>query len=200
MSRFAILDRMGDRWLATGGLVLALLALALALIPSGGGAKRSVLAVRHAIPAGGIVRAADVVAVPIAASDRTPSMLDSLGLLAGRRTLIALAGGDFLARGALRMVVGGSQLQRGERAVALELSPASAPDLRLLRAGRSVDVVVIDPNGSHVAARGLELLAPATERSGNIVVTVRAPTAVAVSLATAKTGRELRLLVRGEGA
>ena len=200
MSRFAILDRMGDRWLATGGLVLALLALALALIPSGGGAKSSVLAVRHAIPAGGIVRAADVVAVPIAASDRTPSMLDSLGLLAGRRTLIALAGGDFLVRGALRMVVGGSQLQRGERAVALELSPASAPDLRLLRAGRSVDVVVIAPSGSHVAARGLELLAPATERSGNIVVTVRAPTAVAVSLATAKTGRELRLLVRGEGA
>jgi hypothetical protein len=200
VSRFAIRDRLGDQWLAGAGLALAVLALALALIPSGGESKVSVLAARHAIPAGGIVRSADVVAVPIAVSDRTPSMLDSLGPLAGRRTLIGLAGGDFVVRGALRTVAGGSRLQRGERAVALELAPSSAPDLRLLRAGRSVDIVVIDPSGSHVAARGLELLAPATERSGEIVVTVRAPTAVALSLARAKTGRELRLLVRGDGA
>jgi hypothetical protein len=198
VSRFAILDRLRDQWLATGGLALALLALVLALVPSGGDATSTVLAARHAIPAGGVVRAGDVVAVPIAVSDRTPSMLASLGPLTGRRTLIALTGGDFLVRGALRAVADGSQLQRGERAVALELSASSAPDLRLLRAGRSVDVVVVDPSGSHVAARGLELLAPASERSGEIVVTVRAPTAVALSLATAKAGRELRLLVRGD--
>jgi Flp pilus assembly protein CpaB len=159
-----------------------------------------VLALKHAIPAGGFVRPADVVAVPIAEADRSPSMLASLGALAGRRTLIGLAGGDFLVRGALRPAERSSQLGRGERAVALELSPASAPDLRLLRAGSYVDVVLIDRAGSHLVARGLELLAPASERSGGIVVTVRAPVAVALSLATAHDGRELRLLLRGEAS
>jgi hypothetical protein len=150
------------------------------------------------VPAGGIIRAGDVVAVPIAASDRTPSMLEGLGALAGRRTMIGLAGGDYLVRGALRVGDQSSLLRRGERAVALELSPASVPELALLRAGRRVDVVVADSGGSRVAARGLELLSPASERSGSIVVTVRAPIAVALALATSRDGHELRLLLRGD--
>ena len=157
------------------------------------------LALRHAIAAGGVVRAGDVVAVPIAASDRTPSMVDALGALAGRRTLIDLAGGDFLVRGALRAGDRPLRCARGERAVALEFAPASAPDMRLLRPGRRVDVVIVDGGGSHVAARGLELLSPASERSGGIMVTVRAPVAVALALATGAGGRELRLLLRGDG-
>jgi hypothetical protein len=198
--RFGVLERLREQWLATAGLALALMALVIGLLPGGSDAQVAVLALKHAIPAGGIVRPADVVSVPIAASDRSPSMLESLGALAGRRSLIGLAGGDFLVRGALRPVEHSSQLGPGERAVALELSPASAPDLRLLRAGSYVDVVLIDRSGSHVAARGLELLAPASERSGGIVVTLRARVAVALSLATANDGRGLRLLLRGEAS
>ena len=57
---------------------------------------------------------------------------------------------------------------------------------------------MVDTRGSRVAARGLELLSPASERSGSVVVTVRAPVAVALSLATSRDGRELRLLLRGD--
>jgi len=198
MSRFGILDRVREQWLATAGLALALTALVLALVPAGGGARIEVLALKHAIPAGGVVRAGDVASVPISASDRTPSMLESIGALSGRRTLIKLAGGDFLVRGALRPAGRTSQIGAGERAVALELSSASAPDLRLLRAGSYVDVVLVDPAGSRVAARGLKVLAPASEQSGGIVVTVRAPAALALALATGRDGRELRLLLRGD--
>ena len=118
---------------------------------------------------------------------------------AGARS-IGLAGGDFLVRGALR--AGDTSVaasRRGERAVALELAPASAPDVRLLGPGRRVDVVIVDGGRSHVAARGLELLSPASERSGGIMVTVRAPVAVALGLATGAGGRDLRLLLRGDG-
>jgi hypothetical protein len=198
VNRFGAFDRVREHWLAATGLALALMALALGLLPGSGEPQTAVLAVRHAVAAGAVVRAADVVAVPIAASDRTPSMLGRLGALAGRRTLIGLAGGDFLLRGALRTGDHSSLLRRGERAVALELAPASAPDVRLLRPGRRVDVVVVDAGGSRVAARGLELLSPASERPGGIVVTVRAPAAVALALATGQSGRDLRLLLRGE--
>jgi hypothetical protein len=200
VSRFGIVERLREQWLAATGLALALLALVLGAIPSGGEPAVSVLALRHAVPAGGIVRAGDVVSVPIAASDRTPSMLEGLGALAGRRTMIGFAGGDFLVRGALRVGDQSALLRRGERAVALELSPSAVPDVRLLHAGRTVDVVVVDSRGSRVAARALELLSPASERSGSILVTLRAPVAVALSLATSRSGREVRLLLRGDGA
>ena len=193
------LARARDDWLAATGLALALLAIALGLVPAGNEPRISVLALRHAVPAGGLVRAADVVAVPIAGSDRTPSMVSSLGRLDGRRTAIAFAGGDFLVRGALRARAPAAPMRRGERAVALEFALEAAPDTRLLRRGRRVDVVVLDAGGSHFAARGLELLAPATERSGGIMVTLRAPSAVALALATDSVGRGLRLLLRGDG-
>jgi hypothetical protein len=112
--------------------------------------------------------------------------------------LIGLAGGDFLMRGALRSGVAPSLLRHGERAVALELAAGSAPDTRLLRRGRFVDVLILAPNGSRVAARGLQLLSAASERSGGVSVTVRAPAKVALALATRPRGRELRLLLRGD--
>lgn len=200
MTRFGLLDGLRDRWLAATGLALAVVALALALLPGRGEPQTAVLALRHAVAPGAIVRAGDVVAVPIAAADRTPSMVGSLGTLAGRRTLIGLAGGDFLVRGALRRDDAPSLLRRGERAVALDLESGSAPDTRLLQRGRFVDVVIVGPRGSRVAARGLELLSPASERSGGISVTVRAPSAVALALATGQRGREVRLLLRSDAS
>lgn len=197
MSRFSLLDPLRDRWLAALGFALALAALALGLLPQRGGAQTSVLALRHALAAGEIVRRGNVVAVPIASSDRTPSMISRFDGLAGRRTQIDLAGGDFLVRGALRPVEGRVLLRSGERAIALVLSPGSAPDTRLLRRGRFVDVVILDPSGARVAARGLELLAPASEGSGGISVTLRAPAAVALALATGRRGRDVQLLLRG---
>lgn len=193
------LARARDDWLAVTGLALALLAIALGLVPAGG-ERITVLALRHAVPAGGVVRAADVVAVPIASSDRTPSMVSSLGHLDGRRSMIAFAGGDFVVRGALGSGGSAAPMRRGERAVALELAPEAAPDTRLLRRGQRVDVVMLDTVGSHFAARGLELLAPASERAGGIMVTVRAPSAVALALAANSGGRGLRLLLRGDGS
>jgi hypothetical protein len=196
VSRFGSFERVREQWLAATGLALALVALLLGLLPTGGQAQTAVLALRHPLAAGEIMRARDVVVVPIAASDRTPSMVTRLDGLAGRRTLIGLAGGDFVVRGALRPAGEPSLLRRGERAVALELAPASAPDTRLLQRGRFVDVVVSGPNGSRVAARGLQLLSAASERSGAVSVTVRAPAAVALALATGRRGGELRLLLR----
>jgi hypothetical protein len=197
VSRFGALDPLREHWLAATGLALALMALVLGLLPGSAEPKTAVLVLRHAVAAGGIVRVGDVVAVPIAAADRTPSMVTRLDALAGRRTAIALAGGDFVMRGALPAGNGPSLLRRGERAVALELAPGSAPDARLLRRGRFVDVVILGPGGSQVAARGLELLSPASERSGGISVTLRAPAAVALALASGRRGREVRLLLRG---
>jgi hypothetical protein len=199
MSRLGALDRLREHWLAACGLALALVALALGLTPGSAEPRTGVLALRHAVAAGGVVRARDVVAVQIGTSDRTPSMLTGLGALEGRRTAIDLAGGDFLPRGALRAGGGASLLRRGERAVALEVATASAPDLRLLRAGRRVDVVVVDGRGTRIAARGLELLSPAIERSGGIAVTVRAPARLAVALSASRPGSDVRLLLRGEG-
>lgn len=198
MNRLAGLDRMREHWLAATGLALAMLALVLGLLPASDEPRTVVLVLRHAIAAGAVVHERDVVGVPIAVSDRTPSMVGELGTLAGRRTSIGLAGGDFLVRGALRHSDASSPLRGGERALALELAPASAPDARLLRPGRRVDVVVVDARGSRVVARGLELLSPASERSGGIMVTVRAP--VAVALALSGGGRDLRLLLRGDGS
>jgi hypothetical protein len=192
------LDRLREQWLAATGLALALMALALGLLPGSGKPQTEVLALRHAVAAGEIVRSSDVVAVPIADADRTPSMLSRLAAPAGRRMLIGLAGGDFLMRGALRSGVAPSLLRHGERAVALELAAGSAPDTRLLRRGRFVDVLILAPNGSRVAARGLQLLSAASERSGGVSVTVRAPAKVALALATRPRGRELRLLLRGD--
>jgi hypothetical protein len=196
--RFDLLDRLRDRWLAATGLALAIVALALGLLPGGGEPQTAVLALRHSLAAGAVVRPGDVVVVPIAVADRTPSMIGRLGTLAGRRTLIGLAGGDFLVRGALRPDDAPSLLRRGERAVALELASGSAPDRRLLQRGRLVDVVILGPRGSRVAARGLELLSPASELSGGISVTLRAPSAVALALASGQRGRDVRLLLRGD--
>ena len=197
MSRFGAIDRLRDHWLAATGLALALMALVLGLLPGGGEPKTAVLAVRHAVAAGEIVRAGDVVAVPIAAADRTPSMVSRLDGLAGRRRLIGLAGGDFVLRGALRT---GTARHCFAVASAPSLSSSRRDRHRICAccgAGRFVDVVILDPNGSRVAARGLELLSPASERAGGVSVTLRAPAAVALALATAR-GRELRLLLRGE--
>jgi hypothetical protein len=200
VSRFAVLERVREQWLAATGLGLALLALVLGLLPGAGESQTAVLALRHSLAAGEIVRARDVVAVQIAASDRTPSMLTRLDALSGRRTVIGLVGGDFVLRGALRAGDAPSLLRRGERAVALELAMGSAPDARLLQRGRFVDVIVLGPNGTRVAARGLQLLSAASERSGGISVTVRAPVAVALALAGGRRGGELRLLLRSGSA
>ena len=199
MSRLGVFDRLREHWLAACGLALALLALGLGLAPGNAEPETAVLALRHAVAAGAVVHAGDVIAVQIGTSDRTPSMLTGLGPLAGRRTAIDLAGGDFLPRGALRASGGASPLGRGERAVALEVASAAAPDLRLLRAGRRVDVVIVDGRGTRVAARGLELLSPAIERAGGIAVTLRAPARLALALSANRPGGDVRLLLRGEG-
>jgi hypothetical protein len=199
VSRVGGLDRLREHWLAACGLALALVALGSGLAPGNAEPKTAVLALRHAVAAGAVVRAGDVVAVQIGTSDRTPSMLARLGPLAGRRTAIDLAGGDFLPRGALRAGAGASLLRGGERAVPLEVVSAAAPALRLLRTGGRVDVVIVDGRGTRVVARGLELLSPAIQRAGGIAVTLRAPARLALALSANRPDGDVRLLLRGEG-
>ncbi len=47
-------------------------------------------------------------------------------------------------------------------------------------------------------ARGLELLSPASDRSGAVLVTLRAPAAVALAVSAGGTQQDLRLLLRGD--
>jgi hypothetical protein len=197
VTRLRVPDGLRDNWLASTGLALAALSLVFALLPGHRAPRTTAFAARHALAAGTIVRAADVAAVPIAAADRTPSMISRLDDVTGRRTSIDLAGGDFVLRGAIRSAGARVPLRRGERAVPLELAAGSAPDVALLRRGRLVDVVIVDAAGSRVAARALELLSPASERAGNVSVTLRAPAGVALALAGARLGREVQLLLRG---
>ena len=150
------------------------------------------LALRHAVAAGGVVRAGDVVV----GSDRRvrSHALDGRRARRARRAaarLIALAGGDFVVRGALR---GGDRRRCCAAAsgrVALELAPAVGAGRAAAAArGAASTSWSSGRGGPRVAARGLELLSPASERSGGIVVTVRAPVAVALALASgARTAR-----------
>ena len=100
-----------------------------------GAPRTAVLALRHAVAAGGVVRAGDVVAVPIAASDRTPSMLER-----ARRPRRA-AHADRPRRRRLPAARRAARRRPARRAPArrargrTRAAPASAPDLRLLRRG-----------------------------------------------------------------
>jgi hypothetical protein len=120
---------------------------------------------------------------------------------------VRLAAGDYVLRSVVADRAAAPTLRAGERAVPLSIDPASAPPLSLLGAGAHADVVAERNAEAGAPARGqliatnLTLLVAARRSDAGLVVTVRAPLAVALALATAEAqSHRLRLFVRPTGA
>jgi SAF domain len=188
---------------------LALLALLLAvvgLVSSAGGsgaAQANVVVTMRTLPADAVIGKGSVRVVSIDARDRTPGMATRTDEVVGRVARVRLAGGDYVLRSVVARRSSAPALRFGERAVPLSIDPAAAPPLSLLRAGAHADVVAEHdaaagaPARSQLIARNLTLLVSAHSSDTGLVVTVRAPLAVALALATAEAqSHRLRLLVR----
>jgi Flp pilus assembly protein CpaB len=184
---------------------LALVALALALIglASGGnaGAHRiDVLVAARPLAAGTVVRPGALRVVAIDVRDRTPGMATHRDEVVGRAARVRLSAGDYVLRAAVAERAGAVPLGAGERAVPLSVDASAAPPLTLLRAGARVDVVAerdadaAGPARSQLIARGLTLLEPGRATGDGLAITVRAPLAIALQLATAQAqAHRLRL-------
>jgi Flp pilus assembly protein CpaB len=191
------------------GLALVALALAVLGLASGGGGAApgtiDVVVARRALPAGSVIRAGELRLRSISSSDRSAGMSLRRAELVGRTVEVSLAAGDYVLRSGLSGAAHPVPLRAGDRAVPLSLDATSAPPLALLRAGAEVDVVAEhDADGSAPAhgellAHRLTLLTSARATDGELVVTVRAPLAVALQLATAQAQeRRLQLLALPE--
>lgn len=199
-----------SRLLRERGLALAALLLAvIGLIASTGGshsATAEVVVAARAVAPGAVIANGGVRMVSIDARDRTPGMATSANDVVGQVAQIRLARGDYVLRAVVARAATSPALRAGERAVPLSIDPAGAPPLSLLGAGARVDVVAEHeaqggaPARSRLIARNLALLVAAHSSEAGLVVTVRAPLAVALALATAEAqSRRLRLLVRPAG-
>jgi hypothetical protein len=192
-------------------LPLAALACALAGLAAtfDGGSesgRATVVAVARSVQVGSSIPASALRLLRIDARDRTPTMVGALAAATGRVALVPLHGGDVLLSGELAARSAVAPLRAGERAVTLRLDPSAAPPATELTAGRRVDVVVsTDADARHparslVAAAALEVLIPARERDGMLVLTLRARVRDAVELTEAQSfAHDLRVLVRPEG-
>jgi Flp pilus assembly protein CpaB len=193
------------------GLALVALLLALAGIfssASGSDApKARVVVAAHSVAGDTVIRTGSVRVVAIAAGDRTPGMATRVDEVVGHIARVRLAAGDYVMRSVVADRATAPTLRAGERAVPLSIDPASAPPLSLLGAGAHADVVAERNAEAGAPARGqliatnLTLLAAARRSDAGLVVTVRAPLAVALALATAEAqSHRLRLFVRPTGA
>jgi Flp pilus assembly protein CpaB len=188
-------------------LACALVGLAATLGGGTGSSGATVVAVARSVPAGTAIPAAALRLLRIDAGDRTPTMVGALSDAAGRVALVPLQGGDVLLRGELTARTAVAPLRGGERAVTLRLDPSAAPPVTVLAPGGRVDVVVSTDADAHhparslVAAAALEMLAPARERDGMLVLTLRASVRQAVALTEAQSfAHDLRVLVRPQSS
>jgi Flp pilus assembly protein CpaB len=192
--------------LPLAALACALVGLAATFGGGSGSGSATVVAVARSVPLGTSIPASALRLLRIDAGDRTPSMLGELSAATGRVALVPLHGGDVLLSGELAAQTAVAPLRAGQRAVTLRLDPSAAPSATELGAGRHVDVVVsTDADAAHparslVAAAALEVLTPARERDGMLVLTLRASVREAVELTEAQSfAHDLRVLVRPEG-
>jgi Flp pilus assembly protein CpaB len=191
------------RQLRERGVALVALALALIGLASGGnaGARRiDVLVAATPVAAGTVVRPGALRVIAIDVDDRTPGMATRREEVVGRTARVRLSAGDYVLRAAVAEHADAVSLAAGERAVPLSVDASAAPPLALLRAGARVDVVAerdADADGparSQLIARGLTLLEPGRATDDGLAITVRAPLAVALKLATAQAqAHRLRL-------
>jgi Flp pilus assembly protein CpaB len=191
-----------DRGLALVALLLALVALVSSARGSDAPRTGVVVAVRS-MAMGTVVRTDAVRVVAIDARDRTPGMAARVDEIVGRVARVRLTGGDYVLRTLVARRAAAPALRSGERAVPLSIDLASAPPLSLLGAGAHADVVAEHdaeggaPARGQLIARNLTLLVAARSSDAGLVVTVRAPLAVALSLVTAEAqSHRLRLFIR----
>ena len=196
-----------SRHLRERGLALVALVLALAGLVAGtrgsAAAQADAVVARHSVAPGVVVTRDALRLVRIDARDVTPGMATRANEIVGRTARMALMRGDYVGRAAVGDPAGSLVLRTGERAVPLSIDPAAAPPLGLLRAGAHVDVVAehdadqAGPARSRLVARDLTLLVAARVSDAGLTVTVRAPLAVALELATSLAqAHRLRLFVR----
>ena len=136
--------------------------------------------------------------VSIDARDRTPGMATRADEIVGRVVHVRLSRGDYVLRASVADPAARLALRPGERAVPLSIETTAAPPLSLLHAGAHVDVVAERdaPATSRLIARNLALLVAGRSSDAGLVVTVRAPLAIALALATAQArSHRLRLFV-----
>jgi Flp pilus assembly protein CpaB len=192
-------DLLRERGLALVALILAVIGLV-----SGSGSAHprriGVLVAASSLAGGTIVRPSGLRVVLIDAADRTPGMATRREEVVGRATRVRLSAGDYVLRASVAASGDAVALKLGERAVPLSVEASAAPPLSLLRAGARVDVVAehdADRDGaarSVLIARGLTLLEAGRATDDGLAVTVRAPLAVALRLATAQAqAHRLRL-------
>jgi Flp pilus assembly protein CpaB len=194
-----------ERGLALVALLLAVVGL-IASTDGSHAARAEVVVAARAFAPGGVIGNGAVRMVSIDARDRTPGMATSANEVVGRVIRVRLARGDYVLRAVVARAATSPALHAGERAVPLSIDPSGAPPLSLLGAGARADVVAERdaqggaPARSQLIARNLALLVAAHSSEAGLVVTVRAPLAVALALATAEAqSRRLRLLVRPAG-
>jgi hypothetical protein len=196
-----------SRLLRERGLALAALLLAVVgLVSSTGGseaAQADAVVTLRTLPADAVIARSVVRVVSIDARDHTPGMATRLDEVVGHVARVRLSGGDYVLRGVVASRSSSPALRAGERAVPLSIDTTAAPPLSLLRAGAHADVVAMHdaqggaPARSQLIARNLTLLVPALSSDAGLVVTVRAPLAVALALATAEAqSHRLRIFVR----
>jgi hypothetical protein len=191
-----------ERGLALVALLLALVGLVSSARGSDASRTRVVVAARSVVTDTVIGKGA-VRIVAIDARDRTPGMATRLDEVVGRVARVRLTAGDYVLRSVVADRAAAPALRAGERAVPLSIDPASAPPLSLLAAGAHADVVAERdaergaPARGQLIARNLTLLVAARSSDAGLVVTVRAPLAVALSLVTAEAqSHRLRLFIR----
>jgi Flp pilus assembly protein CpaB len=191
-----------ERGLALVALLLALVGLASSARGSDAPRARVVVAARS-VAMDTVIRKGAVRVVAIDANDRTPGMATRVDDVVGRVARVRLARGDYMLRSAVAARAAAPALRAGERAVPLSIDPASAPPLSLLGAGAHADVIAEHdaeggaPARGQLIARNLTLLVAARSSDAGLVVTVRAPLAVALSLVTAEAqSHRLRLFIR----
>jgi Flp pilus assembly protein CpaB len=189
-----------ERGLALVALTLAVIGLASGSSSAAHPRRIGVLVTTSSLAAGTIVRPSGLRVVLIDAADRTPGMATHRDEVVGRATRVRLSMGDYVLRASVAASGDAVSLELGERAVPLSVEPSAAPPLSLLRAGARVDVVAehdADRDGparSVLIARGLTLLEAGRATDDGLAVTVRAPLAVALRLATAQAqAHRLRL-------
>ena len=192
-----------------GLALVALLLAALGLAAGGGGASSGttidVVVASRALPAGSVIGAGSLRLRSIRSADRSTGMTLRRSELLGRTVEVSLGTGDYVLRSTVSGAAHAVSLRAGDRAVPLSLDASSAPPLALLRAGAEVDVIAEHDADKDAPAHGvllahrLTLLAGARATDGDLVVTLRAPLAIALQLATAQAqDRRLHLLALPE--
>jgi len=189
------------------GLAVACGALSVALYASAG-ARKPVLAVARAVPAGSVITASDLRAVRVADDPGlAPIPVGAVGGVLGQHAAVALVPGTLLTRADLS---GGPTIPAGWASVGLDLKAGQLP--AGLIPGQTVVVVITPPAGQAASAgsggsQGTVLVdaarvisiawASAASNSPDTEVTLAVPAVLAPSVASAEANGQVAVVGLG---